>query len=165
MAYPQPGTTPRWKLTAVSYTSSAARCLTQALCIEQTAVYGFADDPGDTPPDQFAPPGGVFLIARDTAGGHALACGGWRSAGPCSAEIKRMYTVPGARGQGIGRFLLRALEQNAGNHGRYRVILETGYRNHAALRLYEACGYSAIPSYAAGRDPAVNRAMAKVLRR
>jgi GNAT superfamily N-acetyltransferase len=162
MSHPLPATSPAWTLTAVSYASPDARRLTQALHQEQLATYGFADDPVGTPAGEFEGPHGTFLIASPGCG-PALACGGWRTAGPGTAEIKRMYVAPVARGHGLGRCVLEALESDAIQHGMTQMILETGARNHVALSLYAACGYTRVPPYVAGRDPDVNRAMQKTL--
>ena len=89
MTHPLPVTTPAWTLAAVSYGSADARRLTQALRRVQLATYGFADDPADTAPEEFGPPHGTFLVAS-TAGEAALACCGWRTAGPGTAEFKRL---------------------------------------------------------------------------
>jgi len=163
MSHPLPATTPAWTLTAVSYTSPDARRLTQALRREQLRMYGFADDPADTPAGEFTAPHGAFLIAS-ADGGPALACGGWRTAGTETAEIKRMYVHPALRGRGLGRRILEALEEDAASHGMAHVILETGVRNRAALSLYATCGYAPVKSYVEGRNPDVNRAMRKALR-
>jgi hypothetical protein len=53
MTHPLPATAPAWTLTAVSYGSPDARSLTRALYREQLATYGFADDPADTPFEEF----------------------------------------------------------------------------------------------------------------
>jgi GNAT superfamily N-acetyltransferase len=153
---------PAWVLTAVSYDSPDARRLTQALHREQLATYGFADDPAGTPPGEFDPPHGTFLVAS-TMGGPAIACCGWCTAGPCTAEFKRLYVVPLARGQGLARRLLEALEQHARHGGKNRVILETGALSHAALGLFTSCGFTFTASYVEGRDPDINRAMQKTL--
>ncbi|MFJ1795322.1 GNAT family N-acetyltransferase [Kitasatospora griseola] len=150
-------------LSAVPYDHPEARRLTTALHAEQTAMYGFADDPAATGPELFAPPNGLFLLARPEGHDEALACGGWHLAAPGTVEIKRMYVDPAARGLALGSRILRALEHEAYEHGARRAILETGSRNLAALALYEHLGYQPIPSYAPGRDPRVNRAMAKQL--
>lgn len=163
MSRPLPATSPAWRLAAVSYASADARRLTQALHREQLATYGFADDPAGTPAGEFEAPHGTFLIASP-GGGPALACGGWRTARSGTAEVKRMYVDPSARGHGLGRRVLEALENDAIGLGMTHMILETGARNHAALSLYAACGYTRVPPYVASRDPDVNRAMRKTLR-
>ncbi|HEY6787292.1 MAG TPA: GNAT family N-acetyltransferase [Trebonia sp.] len=162
MSHPLPATTPAWTLTAVSYASPDARRLTQALRHEQLRMYGFADDPADTLAEEFTAPRGAFLIAS-AVGGPALACGGWRTAGTGTAEIKRMYVDPVVRSRGLGRHILEALEEDAVSHGMAHAILETGVRNHAALSLYATCGYAPVKSYVEGRNPDVNRAMRKAL--
>jgi GNAT superfamily N-acetyltransferase len=152
----------RWTIAVTSYGSPAAHQLTRALHHEQTATYGTADDPTATPAEEFEPPHGRFLIAT-RADGAALACGGWRTAGPTTAEIKRMYVDPIARGQGLGQQLLDALEQDAYQRGMTTAILETGVSNHAALVLYNNRGYVPIKPYVTGRNPKINRALSKSL--
>lgn len=159
----QPATaSPAWVLTAAPYDSPDARRLTQALHREQLATYGFADDPADTPPGEFDPPHGTFLLAS-APGGPAVACCGLRTAAPGTAELKRLYVEPSARGQGLARHLVEALEQNARHAGKTRMILETGARSHAALALLTSCGYTFTESYVEGRNPDINRAMQKTL--
>lgn len=162
MAHQSAATRPTWVLTAVSYTSPDARRLTQALHREQLATYGFADHPAGSPPGEFEPPHGTFLVAS-AAGGPAIACCGWRNAGPATAELKRLYVEPSARGQGLARHLLGVLEQDARRHGNTRLILETGARSHAALALLTSCGFAFMESYVQGRNPDINRAMQKTL--
>jgi GNAT superfamily N-acetyltransferase len=162
MTHPLPATTPAWTLAAVSYASPDARRLTQALYREQLATYGLADDPADTPAEEFDPPHGRFFLAS-AGGGPALACCGWRTAGPGTAELKRLYVDPAVRGQGLARHLMDALEQDARNHGKTHLILETGARSHAALALCISCGFTFMDPYVEGRNPDVNRAMQKTL--
>ncbi|MEY9839463.1 GNAT family N-acetyltransferase [Streptacidiphilus sp. EB103A] len=150
-------------ITAVPYDSPAAHALVRALQREQLALYGRADDPGATAAAEFAPPHGLFLLATGQDA-IAVACGGWRTAGAATAEVKRMYVTSPARGRGYGRRMLEALEQDAREHGMSEVILETGIKNHAALALYTRCGYGLIEPYVAGRDPLINRALSKTLR-
>ncbi|GLW58725.1 GNAT family N-acetyltransferase [Kitasatospora phosalacinea] len=150
-------------LCAVPYDHPEAQRLTSALHAEQLALYGFADDPHTTDPAHFAPPNGLFLIAHADGHDQALGCGGWHLVQPGTVEIKRMYVSPAARGLAIGSTILRALEDQARSIGARRAILETGSRNLAALALYAHLGYEPIPSYAPGRDPLVNRALAKQL--
>lgn len=128
-------------------------------------MYGFADDPDDTPAAEFTAPRSAFLIASAAAAdGPALACGGWRTASTKTAEIKRLYVDPAVRGRGLGRRILEALEEDAVSHGLAHVILETGVHNRAALSLYATRGYAPVKSYVESRNPDINRAMQKALR-
>jgi putative acetyltransferase len=64
--------------------------------------------------------------------------------GPEYGEIKRMYVDPAARGMGIGRRILGALERHALADGLACLRLETGVRQPEAIALYRSCGYSEI---------------------
>jgi GNAT superfamily N-acetyltransferase len=154
-------------LAPTPYDHPDARTLTRALHAEQQALYGFADDPSDTPPEEFATPRGLFVIGNLQPTGIAVACGGWRclKERTATAEIKRMYVTPDARGHGHARRLLQHLEQTAAEAGITRMLLETGRDNTGALALYASRGYRTIPPYVTGRDPQVNRALAKHLTR
>jgi putative acetyltransferase len=57
-------------------------------------------------------------------------------------ELKRMFTKPASRGQGLARALLTFLEAEAHKRGCSHFVLETGYRQIEAISLYERCGYS-----------------------
>jgi GNAT superfamily N-acetyltransferase len=152
--------TQAWTIATVPYSGPDAFRLTRALYEEQLSTYGFADSPADTPAREYDPPHGAFFVAS-VGGGPAIACGGWRSAGRDTAEFKRLYAVPAVRQQGVARCLMETLEEDAARHGKTRPILETGARNHAALALFAACGFEFIESYVEGRNPEINRAMAK----
>ena len=66
-----------------------------------------------------------------------------------TAELKRMYVIPSARGRGLSRRILTALEDQAAEFGATSVVLETGDRQIAALGLYESSGYFRIPCFGA----------------
>ncbi|MFF0630310.1 GNAT family N-acetyltransferase [Streptomyces sp. NPDC004296] len=72
---------------------------------------------------------------------------------PATAEIKRMYVTPAARGHGVGRWVLETLERDARQQGMTKAILETGVHNYAALALYTRCGYTPVEPYVLGRRP------------
>lgn len=65
-------TAPAARLTVRAY--SHAQLLLHRLHDEQRELYGFADHPDDTPPADYAPLNGLFLLA-DLRSGPA-ACGG-----------------------------------------------------------------------------------------
>ncbi len=84
-------------------------------------------------------PNVLFAVARDGEG-RAVACGAI-VVGPDYGELKRMYTLPSHRGQGIARALLALLESEARARGVRQFTLETGYLQHDAIGLYERLGY------------------------
>ncbi len=88
----------------------------------------------------------VFLIAFDDDG-TPLGCGGLRRLDDTSAEVKRMYVEPVARGTGVATAVLRALERAAVDRGWTTIRLETGTGQPDAIRFYEREGYVAIPAY------------------
>lgn len=81
----------------------------------------------------------LFAVAR-AADGRAVACGGLEI-GPHYGELKRIYTQPEFRGQGIAAGILGFLETEAKQRGCRRFTLETGYRQPEAIALYERFGY------------------------
>ena len=72
-----------------------------------------------------------------------MACGAVRVIGAGIAEIKRMYVAPQARGRGLGRTLLVALEQAAAELGCDRARLDTAATLTEAVGLYGSAGYVA----------------------
>jgi GNAT superfamily N-acetyltransferase len=88
---------------------------------------------------------GAFLIAY--LDNEAIGCGAVRRCDASTAEIKRMYVEPSVRGRGIGRALVEALEREAQFLGVTTVVLETGTRLAAAIRLYESMGYARVPLF------------------
>jgi putative acetyltransferase len=90
-------------------------------------------------------PGVAFFVARHE--GAALGCCALVPAGDGSAEIKRMFIAPHARGIKLGRRLLENLEAQARQRGISTLRLETGIHQPEALGLYRACGYRDIPPF------------------
>ena len=79
--------------------------------------------------------------------GEAVGCGAFKPFGEDGVEIKRMFVQPVVRGQRIAEQVLTALEAWAREVGAVRCVLETGYQQPEALRLYQRCGYDRIPNY------------------
>ena len=107
--------------------------------------YGHDTEPGAKPT---AADVTVFLVARDDEG-RALGCGAMRDLEPGVAELKRMYVRPEARGRGLGRAILEALEDEARRRDVTVLRLETGHAQHEAVGLYERAGYRRIPCWGA----------------
>jgi len=112
-------------------------------------------------PSDVAPGRGVFLVAREAS--TAIACGAIRMVDPGTAEIKRMYTVPGARGRGIAALILQQLEDAARDLGAQRVVLETGTRQTEAMALYARAGFVRIPCFGEYADSPLSVCMEKQL--
>lgn len=85
------------------------------------------------------PPAGRFLVARRS--GTVVACGGVTLLDDETAEIKRMWVAPEARGLGLGRRLLARLEEEAAALGRWTVVLDTNAVLEDAIAMYERAGY------------------------
>lgn len=128
-----------------SLESAAAKALIAGLNEELSALY---PEPGanhfSLTADEVGAGTGAFLVARED--GTPVGCGAIRPCGE-GMEVKRMYVVPGARGRGISRRILNALEIAARDLGASTLILETGIRQHAAIALYERHGFQRIPPF------------------
>lgn len=107
----------------------------------------------------YAPPAGVFLVARMS--GQPVGCGGLRPFAPGIGEIKRMWVSPDARGRGVGRTLLSALERAARERHLRAVRLDTHSSLAQALQLYRASGYRDIPRF--NDNPYAHHWLEKVL--
>jgi GNAT superfamily N-acetyltransferase len=132
---------------ALRFDSPVAQSLIRAALADLGQRYGGSGD--DTPVDaaEFELPDGAFLVAY--LDGEAVGCGGWRSHGEAgdTAELKRMYTAPAARGRGVARAVLAAVEQSAREQGRKRVVLECGDKQPEAIAMYTSAGYEPIPNF------------------
>jgi GNAT superfamily N-acetyltransferase len=144
----------RVEIRRVRYDAIVAQALLAAALADLQERY--EDSEGDGTPinaADFEPPAGAFFVAY--LDGEPVACGGWRGYGGADgtvAELKRMYTMPEARGRGVARRMLAALEDSARSYGRTRMILETGVRNPEAIKLYQSTGYECIEHFGHYRD-------------
>jgi GNAT superfamily N-acetyltransferase len=84
-------------------------------------------------------PAGLLLVA--TLDGEPIGCGALKFHGDEPAELKRMWVADSARGLGIGRRLLRELEDNAAKSGVRVLRLETNKTLVEAIALYRSAGY------------------------
>jgi putative acetyltransferase len=137
-----------------SFASEAAKALADALEAELLATYDGEPGSGGLPAASIFEPGkgGAFLIGR--VDGDAVACGGVARYDDVTGEIRRMYVVPEARGRGLSRLVLEALEDEARALGYSLVRLETGKLQAAAVGLYVSAGFGPIPRYGSfANDP------------
>ena len=77
----------------------------------------------------------------------AVACGAIKHYDEGIIEIKRMYCIPESRGKGYASIILTELESWAKELGYTTTILETGYKQPEAIRLYEKNNFKRIPNY------------------
>ena len=110
-------------------------------------LYGGPGDESTAVAADFEPPTGHFVVGY--VDGVPVAMGGWRRLGdrpglpsPHTAEIKRMYVAPAARGRGLSRIVLAELETTARAAGVDWLVLETGRPQASAVALYLASGYT-----------------------
>jgi GNAT superfamily N-acetyltransferase len=92
--------------------------------------------------DAFAADDAAWVVAY--VDGAPAGCGGLRTLAPGVGEIKRMFVAAPARGRGLGRRLLHALEARAVAAGHTRVRLLTTPMLSEACALYAAEGYAEI---------------------
>lgn len=94
---------------------------------------------------EYGPPAGAFLLAEE--GGSQLGCVGLRHFSAGAGEIKRLYTVPGARGRGLGRALAEAIVARGRELGYERLLLDTLPAMQDAQRLYLSLGFKPTAAY------------------
>ena len=130
-----------------SIESPAAQALIQGLNAEMLARYPEEGTAAHfrLDADEVGPGRGALLVAY--AGELPLACGAVRLLEDSRAEIKRMFVAPEARGRGLGRRILDALESEARTLGAKSLVLETGPRQHEAIALYSLAGFSPIAAF------------------
>ena len=89
--------------------------------------------------DSLARPHVHFFVAREN--GQALGCGAFVMGADGHAEMKRVFVDSAARGKGVARTIMQALECTAASLGVTRMQLETGIRQPEAIALYRTFGY------------------------
>lgn len=127
---------------------SPARELLEGMVLDLEPLYGRIDGPG-TPtasPAELWRPHGQLLVGWDAAGAP-VCCGAVKRLDDSTAEIKRMFVVPTARGLGHARRLLAGLEDAARRRGYARVRLDTGPKQPEARAMYDRAGYVEIDDY------------------
>ncbi|MBV2356925.1 GNAT family N-acetyltransferase [Streptomyces sp. J2-1] len=131
--------------------------------------YGDGGDATVLDATDFDPPRGVYLIVYDDRD-RPVATGGWRTQDHNAegnldgdAELKRMFVVEQARGLGLARRVLAALEADARAAGRLRMVLETGTKQPEAIALYLSSGYAPCAKFGHYRHHEESRCYAKQL--
>ena len=99
-------------------------------------------DPGA---DLYRPPHGTFLVAwSDTM---PVGCVSLRPHTPGLAEVKRLWVAPTARGRGLARRLMTAVEDHARALRYTGLNLDTNAALTEAIALYRSSGWTPIPPY------------------
>ncbi|MBI1219309.1 MAG: GNAT family N-acetyltransferase [Rhodobacteraceae bacterium] len=96
---------------------------------------------------EFRPPRGTFLLARSDD--LAIGCVSLRLLSGDTAEVKRLWVHPDARGQGLARRLMHAVEAEARRLGYRSLKLDTNAALTAAIALYRAEGWVETAPYSA----------------
>ena len=99
-------------------------------------------DPGA---DSYRPPQGRFLVAWSDD--MPVGCVGLRALDGSTAEVKRLWVDASARGMGLSRRLMAAIEAEARAMGYNRLRLDTNSALTEAIALYRATGWTDIPPY------------------
>src|SRR5213082_4282033 len=94
---------------------------------------------------ELMPPTGLVLVARLRE--EPVGCGALKLHENTVGELKRMWVAPRARGLGLGRRLLLALEQYAREAGVAILHLETNRALIEAIQLYRECGYQEVEAF------------------
>ncbi|MFJ7750007.1 GNAT family N-acetyltransferase [Arthrobacter sp. NPDC097144] len=89
----------------------------------------------------------VFLVAYEKSSGQPLGCGGLRRLDDTTAEIKRIYVLPYARGSGVATAVLTALEYRARAAGYAVITAEAGSAQPDGRRFYQHGGYTVVPNF------------------
>ncbi|WP_284776494.1 GNAT family N-acetyltransferase [Agrobacterium sp. lyk4-40-TYG-31] len=96
--------------------------------------------------DKLERPAVSFFVARND--GQIVGCCALVEAGNGTAEIKRMFVDPSARGLRIGQMMMDALIARGQGLGLSAIRLETGISQPEAIGLYRKAGFTEIEPFA-----------------
>lgn len=123
----------------------ALRLLREA-AIEARDLYPELHDPqAPWPTNHPTPARGAYFVAY--ARTRAVGMGSHRPLDQDSTEVRRMYVLREARRAGLAQAILASIESHARTQGFKRLLLETGYRQLPAMKLYESFGFKRIASF------------------
>ncbi|GAA3079730.1 GNAT superfamily N-acetyltransferase [Kribbella aluminosa] len=143
------------ELRAAAPTDPEVLALTAAQQAELAGMYG-----EDQPLVELHPDISFTVLSLD---GTAAGCVGLQPVAAELGEIKRMYVAPSARGWGLSRLLLDAVESQARSGGLTTLRLETGQKQVEAIALYTNHGYRPTPPYPPFENSAASTCFAKDL--
>ena len=131
---------------------AAQWCLGEYFALLCARIAGITQDHVPLPDpmaDHYRPPHGAFLIAwSDTL---PVACVCLHTLDPALGanvgEVKRLWVAPDARGQGLARRMMTAIEDQARTFGYTRLQLDTNAHLPEAIALYTKTGWAPVPAY------------------
>ncbi|MBL4926579.1 helix-turn-helix domain-containing GNAT family N-acetyltransferase [Fuscibacter oryzae] len=127
---------------------SARACLAAYFALLSDKISGISTahvpDPDPDAP-LFRPPHGTFLLAWCDR--LPVGCVSLKPLEPGVAEVKRLWVDPAARGLGLARRLMRAVEDQARALGYGALKLDTNAALAEAITLYERSGWTPIAPY------------------
>jgi GNAT superfamily N-acetyltransferase len=135
-------------IATVDPTDPAAQHCLHAYFADIDARFATGFDPVAALPidlDSLRPPLGTFLVA--TLADEPIGCCALKHGGAEPPEVKRMWVSPTARGLGIGRRLLEAIEDLARRSGATVLRLDTNVSLVEAIALYRSVGYVEVPRF------------------
>ncbi|WP_234867458.1 GNAT family N-acetyltransferase [Alitabrizicola rongguiensis] len=99
----------------------------------------------DPEASSFRPPKGAFLLAlRDR---EVLACVSVKTVNTETGEVKRLWVAPGARGMGLARRMMEAIEAEARALDLARLRLDTNENLPEAIALYRKTGWTEVAPF------------------
>ena len=96
--------------------------------------------------DKYMPPEGRLFLAKNDAG-EMIGCGMMKKISPDTAELKRLYVKPEARGTGLGRHLVERRIAAAREMGIKTLLVDTLKANVEMQGLYHKLGFEEIDVY------------------
>lgn len=139
--------------------------LVHALDVE-LAAGGYTEEQTFGYPPEKLERSAVHLVgarSRGTGGERLVGIGGVELGDDGTAELKRMYVAPAARGAGTADAILAALVEHARAYGARTLRLETGDQQHAALAFYRRHGFVEIPRFPPYLDSATSVCMERAV--
>ena len=140
------------RIERVDPTNESARWCVQQYFSELASRFEAGFDPAQSIPitdAELRPPLGAFLMA--SVDGEPVACGAVKLIASGVGSLKRMWVAGSARGSGLGRRILLALEAEARALGVTTLRLETNRALAEAINLYRRSGYIEVAAFNA--DP------------
>lgn len=89
--------------------------------------------------EYFLPPHGLFVVLKRNE--DVIAMGAYKRYDEETAELKRIWSHPNLRKQGLAAKIVKELERSALQAGYSKVFLTTGFKQIPAVKLYLSLGY------------------------